>query len=905
MKCTFAVISAILLAGTVNAEDWIKVEFDPVNPKILVLVKSGVIESESENSKQGRMLLNDFNYYVQYFNLQPIKKETRQPNPFQLSSSPDSLGEILAIYPMPPQVQSERGMAYLDGYFYIADARTGAEQIHKLDPGDNFRVVKSFLSPGPGSLLPWGVASDGKNLYVADAIHDMIFKIDSTGAIRTIFGAGGPIATGLGYRMDELWNADLGDFLQGIPPKMYVSDTTGAQLTNYQIPNTINGVAAHDSAVFVSRNQNNGKDIRAMDPATFTQLYSFSSPLDFPNGLAFDGTYLWICGRDGGVQYIVQMDLGIDQPPPPPKPIDWRPFTLVEDGMFNNRFDAAFDSEGKIHLVYATQFETVSSTKEIMYGTNKSGVWELKQITHDPLTDELPVIQIDDNDIVHIMWNRFSSQDNDVELFYTNNSDSGGTFHPKIQITSMAVDGLQGHTWPSFAVQNNGMVHFAFVDAPIVGAPEAYYGTYFQGVTSPIVNISNNGDFDSDPLILLDSLNNPHTFWNDLSTGLNHATNASGNWEKEFVTQMGSSRPGAAIDSQGVIHFVVTRNEVVKYGNNAGGSFSVTDTLAVHTENCFYPDMAVDDSGGIHITYHSFGDSLNSWPGIGEIFYTNNDWWEAGKFPQNVSQLPSEQEIYPGMAVNSSDEIVIGWAQTGVTEGVFSNIRMATTLPDSGGLLSGRINLSDEYHHFGFVAPLDSVFWDFEIYNFGTRPLSISEIIWQASFEPPYMVTTDFNAPQIINTRDTLTVTVKAFIDAPVRTDTTQFDGLLKIMSDDPIEPEKNILLQVETEIVGVNNDIPGIITTNKLYPNFPNPFNPTTTIHFSVAKNSDVKLQIFNITGQLVRILIDQKYPGGSHSVDWDGRDEKGNLQPSGIYFYQMTVAGLFMKSRQMVLLR
>ncbi|NIT55866.1 MAG: hypothetical protein GWN00_06420, partial [Aliifodinibius sp.] len=71
--------------------------------------------------------------------------------------------------------------------------------------------------------------------------------------------------------------------------------------------------------------------------------------------------------------------------PEPPQPIQAPPFKLVEDGYFNNRFNADFDSEGNVHIVYATQFETVSSTKEIIYGTNKSGVWELEQITHDLL----------------------------------------------------------------------------------------------------------------------------------------------------------------------------------------------------------------------------------------------------------------------------------------------------------------------------------------------------------------------------------------------------------------------------------------------------------------------------------------------------------------------------------------
>jgi hypothetical protein len=247
----------------------------------------------------------------------------------------------------------------------------------------------------------------------------------------------------------------------------------------------------------------------------------------------------------------------------------------------------------------------------------------------------------------------------------------------------------------------------------------------------------------------------------------------------------------------------------------------------------------------------------------------------------------------------------MGWAQTGSTEGVFSNLRLATTLPDSGGLLTGRIYTSDDSHHFGYVEPLDSALWTFEIYNHGTRPLTVSNIEWESSSNPPFIVTTNFNGPQAINFRDTLTVTVKAFVDAPVRMDTTLFDGMLKISSDDPLEPEKNILLEVESEIVGVDDGDPVLITENKLFPNYPNPFNPTTTINFSVKKNSNVKLQIFNITGQLITTLVDQKYSSGSHSVVWDAKNEHGELQPSGIYFYRLKIGDKFVQTKRMLLLK
>lgn len=102
-----------------------------------------------------------------------------------------------------------------------------------------------------------------------------------------------------------------------------------------------------------------------------------------------------------------------------------------------------------------------------------------------------------------------------------------------------------------------------------------------------------------------------------------------------------------------------------------------------------------------------------------------------------------------------------------------------------------------------------------------------------------------------------------------------------------------------EKEIAG---ELPGEFTLSQ---NYPNPFNPSTTIQFSLTKNVNVMLQIFNIRGQLVNTLLNQTFTAGSHSIDWHGRDEKGTLQPSGIYFYRITIDDQIEKSRQMVLLR
>lgn len=81
-------------------------------------------------------------------------------------------------------------------------------------------------------------------------------------------------------------------------------------------------------------------------------------------------------------------------------------------------------------------------------------------------------------------------------------------------------------------------------------------------------------------------------------------------------------------------------------------------------------------------------------------------------------------------------------------------------------------------------------------------------------------------------------------------------------------------------------NQIP-LVT--KLYHNYPNPFNPSTTIAFSTKNTGKVKLNVYNIKGQLVRSLVDTNLNAGSHSVLWDGTDNTKRKVSSGIYLYRL----------------
>lgn len=89
-----------------------------------------------------------------------------------------------------------------------------------------------------------------------------------------------------------------------------------------------------------------------------------------------------------------------------------------------------------------------------------------------------------------------------------------------------------------------------------------------------------------------------------------------------------------------------------------------------------------------------------------------------------------------------------------------------------------------------------------------------------------------------------------------------------------------------------------------RLAQNVPNPFNPSTTIRFSLSSREHVTVAVFDAHGRLVRTLADETRAAGDHSVQWDGRDAGGKSVASGVYFYRLTAGGST-ESKKMVLLK
>ncbi len=95
----------------------------------------------------------------------------------------------------------------------------------------------------------------------------------------------------------------------------------------------------------------------------------------------------------------------------------------------------------------------------------------------------------------------------------------------------------------------------------------------------------------------------------------------------------------------------------------------------------------------------------------------------------------------------------------------------------------------------------------------------------------------------------------------------------------------------------------PGAPALSRLHA-YPNPFNPGTTIEYSVPMTADVRIEIFDVRGAVVRALVMGRAPAGRHRVSWDGRDDAGRAVASGVYFCRL-VAGSFTDTKKLTILK
>ena len=117
------------------------------------------------------------------------------------------------------------------------------------------------------------------------------------------------------------------------------------------------------------------------------------------------------------------------------------------------------------------------------------------------------------------------------------------------------------------------------------------------------------------------------------------------------------------------------------------------------------------------------------------------------------------------------------------------------------------------------------------------------------------------------------------------------------------LELPDNIYIIISTQYLSLS-DILGLPTEFALHHNYPNPFNPVTTLRYDLPEQANVNIIIYDLLGREVRTLVNTTQDAGFKSVIWDATNDYGKPVSAGVYLYHIQ-AGEFVQTKKMVLLK
>ena len=154
-------------------------------------------------------------------------------------------------------------------------------------------------------------------------------------------------------------------------------------------------------------------------------------------------------------------------------------------------------------------------------------------------------------------------------------------------------------------------------------------------------------------------------------------------------------------------------------------------------------------------------------------------------------------------------------------------------------------------------------------------------------------VSTDSNWIQLSSTYGAVspgeTYQLEVILDPMGLAANNSYSGQVIILSNDPDAQQTVIPVEMYLHSSSGIVSTTEIPTTLQLRANYPNPFNPSTTIAFDLPRRMQVKLEVFNILGQRVAVLVNKKLAPGRYHLTWQARSTTGEPLPSGIYFYRL----------------
>ncbi len=303
----------------------------------------------------------------------------------------------------------------------------------------------------------------------------------------------------------------------------------------------------------------------------------------------------------------------------------------------------------------------------------------------------------------------------------------------------------------------------------------------------------------------------------------------------------------------------------VDINDNQTASISITMDVAADGEISFWKKVSSENNYD-YLRFYINGQSQGEWCGEAA--------WTEETFDVSAGEVTFEWKYEKDTSVSNGSDC--GWIDM-------------ITFPGGGAMTEVPIfSVNTTEIDFGEIAPNETATETFTIYNLGNAELNGT-----------IDVTEDFDisvSEYSLAIGENIDVTVSFTPEAA-----GEYTGSVAITSNDTNNPEATITLSGTGNGSGADDLIPMV---TELQGNYPNPFNPTTTIRYALNTDEKVEIEIYNIKGQTVKTLVNEDQAAGYHSVVWNGKDNSNKQSASGIYFYKFK-AGNIVSMKKMILLK
>ncbi|MDD4147588.1 MAG: FlgD immunoglobulin-like domain containing protein, partial [Candidatus Cloacimonetes bacterium] len=337
-----------------------------------------------------------------------------------------------------------------------------------------------------------------------------------------------------------------------------------------------------------------------------------------------------------------------------------------------------------------------------------------------------------------------------------------------------------------------------------------------------------------------------------------------------FAWQNNSANPWTVVNTQHNSGTYSAKSGTI--GNNTNTDLSITVDVLSEGDISFYRKVSSESSYD-KLMFYIDGEEKGNWSGT-------VDWSQVSYAVEPGTRTFKWSYVKDVSMTGGSDSAWI------------DDIRF----PSSGSSELAMAYTTTQSIDFEEVFPNTSYSEDLILRNLGTADLS-GVITLPAAFT---LVYNGQNLPNdyfyIISPGATRTFNIALETGSSVST----INEVLVVTTNDPDLAEIQIPITVEPSSNGIQ--VNPVVTA--LNGNFPNPFNPETTINFSLKEAGNVKLNIFNIKGQLIRTLVNAPMNAGKHQMVWNGKDNNGTSVSSGLYLYRME-AGSYRSTKKMMLMK